>query len=313
MRKIFGVLILLLFISQTYAQHKLSPFSMYDSIMDAVEQNDYKKFRRQYISTKELLDIDYIKKMSDATEQTKEVQRRLDTLAVVSKREFHQLKDTLKKYGLSKKDLYFTSYKYMERKDPKKDERYSYAKNLTFYLVKDSLKIAFNPYPAFMYGDQWKMKYNLDIDVYPLRDREKNRKPYFVKTFPMSFMEFGDQMYELIKDQNIKKLLKTFATKKDLKKLLTNDKEIEKALIQIEENKARLQKEIGNYPEIKAYVPQKLSIYWPKHKYLEESDIRIALYLKTPKGSELLNIYAIITDKKLVVCDIATKLVKARY
>ncbi len=291
------------------------PLNLFDSLFTATINNDYKKFRRQYVSNNEIRNFSYIKELPDSL-KIQESNDRTYMVDTTSLSNFNKLKSVIKRYNLTKKNLYSTSFKYISRLNNKTNKRSTYIKNIRFYLVKDSTFISLSPTATYFYKNQLKFLYELDIDFYPKEKEyfEKNLpSTYFIKSIPVNFVEYGNEIYELIKNEDFEELINKFATKSDIHILYPTQEKRDEALNTINRNIERLKKDKNNFKVIQDYVKDKVSVYWKKREYINEPDLRIALYLKTSEGFKLLNLYCIISNNKIMICDITTNLITAMY
>ncbi|WP_156166989.1 hypothetical protein [Tenacibaculum mesophilum] len=288
------------------------PLVLLDSLLTAIENKDYEKFKRQYYSYEEINSRPYLDNLT--IEQRKnEVKQLIDLQNERSIKNYNSLRDTIIKYNLTPNNLKSTSFKYMSRLKNASEERIIIAKNLQYDLVKDSIVFAININPAVYTKNQWKVSFDIDQHTYSLKKENLDKTPYFIESLPDNFIDFGEQVYSFIKNNELKKLERKFATKEDLKTLFYSEKKIENILLEIDKNIERLKTEKKSYEIIRKQIVHKTSILWKKRKYLNEADIRIALYLETTDGYKLLNIFCIASEQKIMIIDISTQLIKAMY
>ena len=307
------LLMILLGCKNGNSQKRLAtPASIIDSLLLSVKNNDFEMFGRQYFSNQDIQIKWGYPQRPPSEKLDKEIKELLRKHKRKITKDFEHLKEVVKKYNLTVDDLIKNTFKYESYFQQRLKKREYETSRMHFKFVKDTTFISFQLSPMYLRSSQWKIDPVWDLKIYTDEVDSKYRKSnYLVRVFPQDPLEYAQQIYQNIKNQDIKGLLKAYPTSAELKKILGNsERNYREAMEDIQKNKRNLVKNFDQFyiTYIDSLIAEKTYLKWGKRTYLHTPDFGIRLYLQTGVGVKKLHLRCIIADERILLVDIEPRL-----
>lgn len=311
MKKQTFFLLFIILMLQSYIvksqQTFVTPSSYIDSIFSAVENNDFKKFRRQFDSS-ELKRIDHLKKTQKGSKMLENFILYADSQEKILVNNYRDISDTIKKYNLKLDNQYYNTFKYFIKPNANNEPEERTA-SVSFNFLKDSLIITISPYyyKLYKYNNQWVSKNKLEIENYKL-SKISSQKTYFINELNEDFYTYGVKIFNLIKNKDFENLSKEYPQEKEYDLLDAPMRSARELPNYLRENKAKLNKGFYKLEILESIIPEKTQVRWHKKQYRYEANMEIRLFMKTSKGDRYLNIICLPTKNRIMLYNIDTDL-----
>ena len=283
----------------------VTPSSSLDSVFTSIKDNDVNKLKRQLLSIDE---GEYLHKLENKQFDKKSYELLTKSEELELEKVFNSLKDSITKYNITIEDQIENKFHYYSEIDDRNKKRYDFAQKVSMTFLKDSTVLSIYSGKLLNFNNHWKMLHpRLLISVSKQNDYTNTGKVYPINSTSRNLKEYGEYIYQILKEGNIEKIASEYPNKRDFEQFNFSEERVRKGLIYYKKDFDKVKENIKNFDIINSHISEKISIVWKTQRNPMKTGIKISLFLKTSEGDKLLDILCIATEKRIIVGKISTE------